>query len=122
MGADQKYEYWNNGFKVLVLLVLIISIWISKIQINEVNKRIETIQTEGKVVACTTKESVTIFSLIGLVDSLEYKTIIKVDNEILESPNKEVYYLCKDKIDSNVDLQIKTFDGKASEIKEVINN
>ncbi|HBJ1645851.1 TPA: hypothetical protein LA462_000304 [Clostridium botulinum] len=122
MDADQKYEYWNNGFKVLVLLVLIISLGMLKIEINEVNKGTETIQTQGKVIACTTNESVTIFSLIGLVDSLEYKTIIKVDNEILESPNKEVYYLCKDKIDSNVDLQIETFDGKASEIKEVLNN
>ena len=119
MGVFRGYKYWN--LIAVIFFALIISLGMLKVEINEVNKRTEIIQTEGKVVECITVKNTTIFSLVGLDDSLEYKTIIEVDNGILESKNKEIYYLCKDKINSNIDLKIETFNGKARKITEVLN-
>ncbi|MBY7009313.1 hypothetical protein FDC58_14910 [Clostridium botulinum] len=122
----EQYEFHKKirsiGLIIAMIPILIVLFGILKHTISDLDKKTETIQTEGKVVECTTVENTNIFSLVGLNDNLEYRTIIEVDNKILESRNKEIYYLCKDKVNSSVNFKIETYDGEASKIKKVLNS
>lgn len=103
------------------IMVSIFMIVTAKMMINDTKEKTEYIQVEGKVIECTMVPNNTIWSFIGFEENTEYKTIIEVDSNILESNNKEIYYLCKDKIDSDINLNVKTYDGEMNSIEKIIN-
>ena len=122
----EDYEF-RRRFRAILSVIAFIPILLVSLNylirsMNDIEEKTKIIQTEGKVLDCTIGENNTLFSFIGLGDNLEYKTVIVVDDEVLESNNKDIYYLCKDKVDSNITFKIETFDGKADSIKKVINN
>ena len=80
----------------------------------------KTMKSEGTVIECAKTTNNTIWSFIGFVDSTEYKTLIKVDNNILESSNKEIYYLCKDKVNSNINVELSIYKGEPINVKNVM--
>lgn len=90
--------------------------------ISDMKEKTGDTQSEGKIIECTKVTNNTIWSFIGFQDSTEYKTIIEVNNKILEDTNKEIYYLCKDKINQNINLEIETYEGNPSRISKVIDN
>ncbi|MGN2371433.1 hypothetical protein ACTFJW_15535 [Clostridium cagae] len=90
--------------------------------ITDIKEKTGYIQVEGKVIECTTASNNTIWSFIGIEDSTEYKTIIQVNNKILESHKKEIYYMCKDKENNSIDLEVGTYEDEANSIEKIIDS
>ncbi|WP_321994633.1 hypothetical protein [Clostridium butyricum] len=109
------------GSIMVSIFMIVTAKMMIKDTINDTKEKTEYIQVEGKVIECTMVPNNTIWSFIGFEENTEYKTIIKVDSKILESNNKEIYYLCKDKIDSDINLNVKTYDGEMNSIEKIIN-
>lgn len=105
-----------------LILIFVSGIAIVNDMITDIKEKTGYTQVEGKVIECTSVSNNTIWSFIGIEENTKYKTIIEVDNSILESTKKEIYYLCKDKIDNNLNLNVKTYDGKMSEIEKIIDD
>lgn len=98
--------------------------WVNDEKAFDVNEWIKTqytvaVQTEGKVVECTFVENDTILSSIGLEDSIYYKTLIEIDNNVLERKDKEIYFSCKGKVGDIINVEIEKYKDKIISIKKV---
>lgn len=100
-----------SSFIILIVLVITASILYKNSSIKK---------SEGTIIECTKIKRNIISSLIFMIESTEYKTIIKVDNNIIVSYDKYTYYLCKDNINNKIDVELLTYKGEPISIKKVL--
>lgn len=120
MYNEDNYQY-SKRIRSIVSLVIMIPITISfGIKLYKSIQKFEITNKNGTIIECSKIEKNTIWSFIGLVDNIEYKTIVQVGNKALESSEEQIYYMCKDKEKESVDLKVKSFNGNAYEIDEIM--
>ena len=101
---------YNNGFFytikmiLFVLLVAIIGYCGFKTLYHNLNPN-KNITTEIKVGKIIDSSKENISGILG--GHIEYETAIKVDDEIIISNNKDIYYEAVDKIGKEVKVEIK---------------
>lgn len=120
MHNEGNYEY-SKRIRAILSLVIAIPITISLgIKLYEDIQKFEVTNQNGTIIECSKIEKNTIWSFIGLSENIEYKTVVQVGNKALESSAEEIYYMCKDKEKESVDLKVKSFNGNAYKIDEII--
>lgn len=125
--TQEKFEetyriYFLKMIKSIIIPLIVLAgmVLASDLLTKDFLSDFTTINKEGTILDCKSNDNNSVLSDLGLAKKTNYKTVIKVDNAILESNKKEVYYSCKDKIDSNIKVEVIAKDNEIIGIKSVM--